>query len=451
MILFHRYGNKERSLKQRTTNKNLTKIIADEVLLKEDKRQQLLQDINQLSALEPERYDSLCFPIVRNLVNHCQNLPETLNSYYSQPGGFLDHALNRTEAALTLFKQFLILNDSATYSEEQKLWQYALLSAALLQGIGKLYVDLQVELFDNNSQFLKQWNPLLENLSLHGSFYAYEFKKESDPAFRRRCNLVLAKMLMPDSGFAWIASNPQVLKTWLALLDEDPYSSGTLGAILVRANAIALQRYFNQLQPGHIHQQGGRFSPATTFNTKPTDLASLEQMTAVGFLQWLYNALEKGIIMINKAPLLMVPGGMIMCPEIFKLFIRSHPEFKNWQAAQAAFLSLNMHQTTPDGQSESHFEQKNTQHIVTGYVFTEYAFVLPDTFTVHDVNTGENTLVSAIEFTHQAKSNYLTQQLPNKVPEKLAMLNLGGKWQHPGPEVEAALEMMRSPGSKSGG
>ena len=74
---------------------------------------------------------------------------------------------------------------------------------------------------------LKQWNPLLESLNNVGSYYTYEFQKDGDIEFRRRLNLLIAKAIMPPSGFNWIASNPEVLAIWLALLNEDQASAGT--------------------------------------------------------------------------------------------------------------------------------------------------------------------------------------------------------------------------------
>ena len=233
--MFTRHDKKGK-LSQAKPLKDLTRITPASLLLGEEKREALMGQIRELCALEEVSFDSLCLSLIHNFINHCQNLPES-TSYYSQLGGVLDHALHRTEAALSLFQQFLVLDAEAELSEEQKLWQYALLSAAVLQGAGKLFVDYIVGLYDNNGQFLKTWNPLLENFTTVGSYFSYEFQEEADEEFRRRLNLLIARLLMPASGFAWISSNPKVLAIWLALLNEDTYAAGTLGAILVRADA----------------------------------------------------------------------------------------------------------------------------------------------------------------------------------------------------------------------
>lgn len=425
--MFHRHGKKTTHAKPL---KDLTAFLTPNQLLADNKRQDLLQKIKVSCAFEPVRFDTLCASLLNNLVNHCQSLPDTFNSYYAHSCGLLDHALNRTEAALHLFRQFIV-QDGDELTEEQQLWLYALFSAGLLQGVGKLQIDYRVVLFDMNGQLLKQWNPLLGSLVAVGSYYQHEFQSEHDDALRRRLNLLLARLLMPASGFTWIASNPQVLSIWLALLNEDWQSAGTLGALLVRADAIAIQRYFNELLVGASAGRGGRLNRITTFvDTAPASIAEKERLTGVEFIQWLAKALAAGHIMINKAPLFMVPGGMLMSVEMFKLFVREHPEFKNWQAVQQGFLSLGMHQTGADGSVTSRFEQANTHQMLDGVVFADYATALPDEMHLHNLNTGKVTSISAVDLVHMAQvnSNFIRQQA-GASPGPLAHLMPSGQWQ----------------------
>lgn len=430
VVLFHRQRKIPLSAQSKSL-KDLTRTLTATQFLAEEKRQNLLLKMNELCALEASRYESLCMVLIENLVNYCQSLPETSNSYYSQQGGLVDHALNRTEAALSLFKEFMILDQSELLSEEQKLWQYALFTAAILQGIGKLFVDYRINLFDINGQHLKQWNPLLESLVNTGSYYDYEFQKESDIEFRRRLNLLLARTLMPVSGFNWIASNPQILAVWLALLNEDQRSAGTLGAILIRADAIAIQRYITEFMVRSGVSRGGRYGRAGTFSGGvPETIAEKEQAMGVEFIQWMMKSLDEGKIMINKAPLFMVPGGMLMCQEMFQLFVREHPEYKNWQAVQNGFLSLGLHSRGTGGNAIGRFEQANTQQMHTGVVFSEYAVALPESVEVHQLTTGKIETMSATSLIHKAQypSQFTQQQNAIKVTplEKLAA---SGKWQ----------------------
>lgn len=444
--MFHRQ-RKSPSSAQTKSLKDLVRHVAAPQFLAEDKRQLLLQKMKELSGLEASRYESLCVVLIENLVNYCQSLPETTNSYYSQVGGLVDHALNRTEAALSLFQDFMLQDQPDLLSEEQKLWQYALYSAAILQGIGKLFIDYRINLYDINGQLLKQWNPLLESLNNTGSYYDYEFQKESDIEFRRRLNLLIARALMPVSGFAWIASNPQILAIWLALLNEDQRSAGTLGAILIRADAIAIQRYITDHMLKNIAGRTGRYGRAGTFSGGvPETLADKESAMGVEFIQWMIKALDEGRIMINKAPLFMVPGGMLMCQEMFQLFVREHPEYKNWQAVQNGFLSLGLHRRGIDGSLMSRFEQAHNQQMHSGIVFSEYAVALPGSVSAVQLNTGKVETISAIELIHRAQfPSQFTQQQNAVNVTSLQKLSASGQWK----AVEQEVSLL-TPGLKRG-
>lgn len=428
--MFHRQRKNSLSTQSKSL-KDLTRMQAAAQFLLEEKRKILLQKMKDLSGLEISRYESLCALLIENLVHYCQSLPETTNSYYSQPGGLVDHALNRTEAALSLFQEFLVQEQPNSLSEEQKLWQYALFTAAILQGIGKLFVDYRIHLFDTNGQLLKQWNPLLESMVSTGAYYDYEFQKESDIEFRRRLNLLLARTLMPVSGFAWIASNPEVLAIWLALLNEDTRSAGTLGAILIRADAIAIQRYILEFMVKSGVSRSGRYGRASTFaGGVPETIAEKEQAMGVEFIQWLTKSLAEGRIMINKAPLFMVPGGLLMSQEMFQLFVREHPEYKNWQAVQNGFLSLGLHSRGVAGNAMSRFEQSHTQQMQSGIVFSEYATALPSIVEVHQLNTGKIESMSATELVYKAQfTSQFTQQQNALVVAPLQKLAASGQWQ----------------------
>lgn len=445
--MFHRYGKKTSSVSE-ALPKDATRMSGFDQLFADDKRRTLLQQIQDACVLEPERFDQLCQALVTNLVQYCQQLPEASNSYYSQAGGLLDYALNRTDAALNLFRHYMIRDDKAEYSEEQKLWQYALLSAALLQGIGKLMTAYTIDLYDVSGQRNETWNPLLGKLSPGGSYYTYAFQKELDPQVRCRLNSLIARDIMPADGFAWIASNPQVLAVWLALLNEDPYSARTLGAILIQADAVAIQRYLSQLGGKAYSARSGRYGRAGTFAGGTPDSGNIEQQIGADFLQWLNEQLSSGAMIINKAPLLMVPGGMLMTSDLFKQFVAEHPELNNWQAVKNAFLSLGLHKVGPDGDVMSRFEQVSNQQMHTGIVFSGYAIALPSQMQVHNLHTGRQIAMSGTEVIHMAQfNNYFTRQQQLLSVTGLQGVNAAGEWQ----TINAPLaELAAKPGVSRG-
>lgn len=414
VTLFHSEKKKAKPKPIRSF-KDLTSVMAPVELLSDGKRQELLLKINKSSAFGPSRFDSLCLSLIHQVANHCQRLPESTNSYYSLPGGLIDHALNRTEAAVHLLRQYMVQHDDADLSEEQKLWLYALLSAGLLQGIGKLQIDYRIELLDANGQRLKQWQPLLETMNSVAGYYRYEFQGNNDDDLRRRLNLLLARQLMPVHGFAWIASNPQVLAAWLALLNEDSSSAGTLGAILDRADAIAIQRSLIESLDKSANSHDGRPNRMGTFiDAMPEVSVDQERLMGAEFIKWVTAALARGQFVINQPPFMLVAGGMLMTPEVFKFFARAHPEYKNWLAIQKGFLGFGLHVKGADGTIISSVEHEKT--LLKGIVVEKYKALMPNEVRVKNLNTNEVIQLSAVELSHQVSAHSLEH------------LSLNGRW-----------------------
>ena len=265
-----------------------------------------------------------------------------------------------------------------------------------------------------------------------GNHYQFEFKPDLEDkiTLRQRINLLFAHQLMPNKGFSWIASNPDVLAIWLALLNDDWRSAGTLGALLVRADAAAIQRYFHDYILPLTHKRGSRSGRIGTFvDGTPETLFAKEQLIGVEFINWLTGALEAGHLMVNKAPLIMVPGGLLIGSEAFKLFIQAHPTYKNWQAVQSGFLSLGLHRLNADGTIFSRFEQTNNQQIHNGILFSNYAVALPQSLRLRNLYTGAVAPVSAIELIHLAQLNHpFSRQSQATSQQALQQLTIAGEW-----------------------
>ncbi|MDF1645756.1 MAG: TraI domain-containing protein [Legionellaceae bacterium] len=341
----------ERPRKQINHNAHLhglTTIISAKQLILKNKRPEQIAVIAETCQFEPLRFTTLCESLFYQLLNYTQQLPDTTNSYFSSPGGAFDHALSRTKAASDLFRTFLLQEPEAKLSEAQQLWWYALFSAGLLRGIGKLPLDYAIELYNQHGHIIKTWEPLLEPLTSTGHAYKFDtVNNNQDETFRQRLNIVLAQQLMPKEGFAWLTTNLEVFEVWLALLHEDIASSGSLGLILDRADAIAIQDDLIHPPLGlhHPKHSGGRGS---SFIDTPNDsLLDREQAMGIEFIKWLVEKLESGKLTFNQHPLLNVAGGTLIGPDAFKLFVRESPQFKNWMAVRQGVMSLGLHDKTP--------------------------------------------------------------------------------------------------------
>lgn len=430
--MFKRVKNAEKAPPKKST-KTLTRLQDAAALLLLDKRKNSLNSIERSLLLKDDRYQSLGLSVLHSLLNYYQSLPESIATFYKNAGGLVDHALQRTEAALSIFQRYLKPDENGEYSDIQSLWQYALYTASLLQGIGKLYRDYHVTIYDNHGTVLKNWNPLQESLLSHGSYYDYTFREPDNSDLRSRLNVLLARQLMPLSGFNWIASDASVLRVWLALLNEDLYAAGTLGCVLDTADAIALQQEMDRIakEIGKGRTQGTH--RLGTFNdTTRKHVALLEQQVGIEFVHWLQQGLASGALMINKAPLFAVPGGVLMSVDAFKLFVRENPDFKNWQAVQKGFESLGLHEHSPDGASTGKFEQLKNQQVVSGIALGVHSSViLPAQASIKNLNSGAVHRYSATEIIHHIHAHPHFQASAASLGPVAALhaINANGQWQ----------------------
>ena len=278
---------------------HLLAVMFAEQLLKSDRINDALRKIKQHLGFKHDQFQALCKPLIDNVAQYCQQLPDSTCHYYAENGGLLNYGFSRTVAALELLQSFLVRNDASEISEEQLLWSYALFSAGLLQGLGKLYTDYKIDLFDDKGKFLHIWNPLVDYALTTDTYYDYEFINEYENDLRCRINLLLAKQLMPEVGMKWIASNSEVLASWLALLNEDYDAAGMLGALLRRANIVAQQLYLEEFleRNGHIqHPLSNKFIDGADIQFAATH----DFMLGAKFLHWLTVALANGHIQLNK-------------------------------------------------------------------------------------------------------------------------------------------------------
>jgi hypothetical protein len=333
----------------------LTKTVLSNQLILKHKRPEQIESIAKTSQLKPKQFKQLCESLLYQLLNYTQQLPDTTNSYFSSPGGAFEHALSRTKAATDLFQLFLLEDPNTALSETQQRWWYALFSAGLLRGIGKLPLDYQITLYNTHGHLIKPWEPLLEPLGSSAHAYTFDtINSNYDDTFRQRLNIVLAQQLMPKEGLTWLTEDLDVFEVWLALLHEDSASSGTLGLILDRADDIAIQEDLINLPPDiHRDPTKSRGKPSSFIDSPQDDLVGREKFVGAQFIKWLLENLKNSSLTFNQEPLHNVAKGMLVNPNVFKLFISANPVFKNWLAVKRAVELLGIHDASPGATDDS--------------------------------------------------------------------------------------------------
>ncbi|MDP3704327.1 MAG: TraI domain-containing protein [Legionellaceae bacterium] len=422
------FNRDEKRSKARSTKplKDLVAVEPIEQLLDDKKRQALLLQISESIGLDSSNFNKLALPLVHNVTRYCQNLPEA-SLYYAHRGGLIDRTLNRTEAALQLVRRLLVLGKDDKPSEEQKLWLYALFSAGMLRGIGALHTDYSVELFDANGQQVKRWQPLLEDLSSVGKYFHYDFLRADETSFRNDVSLLLARQIMPNAGFTWIMSNPDVFAVWLALLQEDRDTTGPLAAILERADAIAIQRDITDYLVKNAEFGEGRGNRIGTFvDVAPENSVERDRVLGAEFIAWLTKSLESGKIVINKVPLhiQVLANGVIMDPQVLDIYIQEHRKVKNRVAIQNAFLASNLHRLT-DAAKKSLQLGKQDSKLATAGIPLDPA-ILPEKFKIYNAKSGKITTMTSLDLIYNMQNH--SQANPVELGSTLSHLSSTGKW-----------------------
>jgi hypothetical protein len=461
-------GNRVISPKTPTEKKELIKssritlLFSAEKLLKSPKYQKLIEQCEQLLEFTPEQRDVYLMPLIHSFVECVQNLPETRNSYYSKPGGFIAHALVRTATALSMCRAYFSANakdkNNTSLSTQEMLWMYALFSAGIFNGIGKIFSDLVVEVYDDTGKHLDRWNPFNGSmLGLKAYSYDYDFEEAQHiDLFSRRVSVLLAKQLMPSQGFAWISSDKEVLSFWLALLEDNQRDSGTLGPFMVRADALAINTYFDekrmQRQYGDLDVEAkaeadkieeekeeqedkqenvednqeenkekvddklaekdkekiqlrfsATFAPPPDTEKQPpgsegdkAEKRNPNTQAGVEFLKWLNNQLKTQRFEFNDSIFFMPTGAIFLPTALFEEFRRKNPYYRSQFDVIDSFNKLQLHtkgSEKSDLHTFTHTHGEATKKI-QGIILNNAQLVLPKSINIR-LASGEKQTVSA--------------------------------------------------------
>ncbi len=190
-----------------------------EQLLETTERKPLLQEIQDLSAASSKHYQAFYEPLINNFAEFVQQL-----EHIDHPSiTWLDHHLRLAKTTLKMREQFLLVGESLhpILNKDEALWHYVAFSSALLRKIGLLFTDYQVSICNEQGVHQAEWMPFLGSMNTQGQYYKLREITNKGIPYSQGMNLLLARQLMPNEGFCWIASNPMALKEWLGVVEGE--------------------------------------------------------------------------------------------------------------------------------------------------------------------------------------------------------------------------------------
>ncbi len=421
--------------RKRYTNKvvaraKLSPVLSPKVILSDERRSELVKNIFQNSGLSATRVNQALTPLLDELAGACQLLPSHQHIFYTQSGGLIDYALYRAQAAMFLFKQTVLSYEQQELTEAQARWSYVLLSAALLRGMGCIYTDFNIDLYNSEGHPLGELQPLFERFVDRADYYLHQQVSDVHDELRAHITPLIARIWMPQNGMSWISEDKEAFLTWLKLLQEEHEGLHMLEAILERAESLAWQE-LAKLSLSHMPTMN--ITPDTRIPSfVDQSINDTLNLHAIGlqFIKWLNENLARGQMLINQMPILALQHGLLISPDAFRWFMQHHPQYRNWRLIQQGLMSLGIHDM-----DANHPE---------GLVIKNIGLLLPKEVICKQMNNNQHVKVESMHLTtfnqwkNYTSGKHIETELFNK------QLDAQGQWQ------EKTIQQKNSPGMTNG-
>ncbi|KAA5921773.1 relaxase [Achromobacter xylosoxidans] len=203
-------------------------------LLATPRRQKLLEHIWQRTSLSRRQFATLYRTPLERYAELVQAFPASEAHHHAYPGGMLDHGLEIVAYSLKLRQSHLLPigaspEDQAAQSEA---WTAAVAYAALLHDIGKLAVDLHVELADGST-----WHPW------HGPLrqpYRFRYREDREYRLHSAATGLLYRQLLDAQLLDWLSEYPALWAPLLYVLAGQYEHAGMLGELVVQADRASV-------------------------------------------------------------------------------------------------------------------------------------------------------------------------------------------------------------------
>jgi len=263
-------------------------------LLSEHSYQRMLELIRNSEQLSHHEFETYYKPLIEHFAEFVQVIPWREDEGL---GGLLARGLESGYKVLQAINQ-----SEQRYSRRFK---FAAFSDALLHFLDVLVLNFRIMIHDATGRYIKRWQPLSGAME-PGTYYKirpYSTTIRSNGTLRT----LLARSVMPQHSFLFLAEELELLTAWLALMDEDREGSGGLMFLLrpIWARTSEAPKMLNAVKTE------ARETPATQEGER--------------FWQWLKQSVQKGELTVNQKESLVHrvdEGVFLIYPQVFQEYAR---------------------------------------------------------------------------------------------------------------------------------
>ncbi|PBP77549.1 integrating conjugative element relaxase [Pseudomonas syringae] len=205
-----------------------------DALLSTSRRRQLIENIWQRTSLPREQFETLYMQAFKSYAALVQHLPASENHHHAYHGGMLDHGLEIVAYALKIRQMYLLPIGAPPESQaaQSEAWSAASAYGALVHDLGKIAVDVKVELADGTI-----WHPW------HGPLdqpYRFKYVKGRDYRLHGAASSLIYSNVIPAKALDWLSGFPE-LWTQLVFAFAGQYEhADILGEIVSQADQASV-------------------------------------------------------------------------------------------------------------------------------------------------------------------------------------------------------------------
>ena len=183
-----------------------------------------------------DMFSSLYQKPIEHYAEMVQLLPASEAHHHSHLGGMLDHGLEVLSFAAKLRQSYVLPPNAAPeeQSRQRDAWTAAIIYQALVHDIGKIIVDIEIQLKNGARWFA--WH------GIPPQPYKFKYIKGRDYELHPVLGSYLANYLIPQEAFDWLAQYPEAFSSLMYAMAGHSDKAGLLSEIVQKAdqNSVTL-------------------------------------------------------------------------------------------------------------------------------------------------------------------------------------------------------------------